>query len=216
MNYLLIEIFSYSIAIGALIGLWRWKQIDPTYLPFVILLCIGLINEALGTILINLIGNNAINSNIYILFEGWIIVWFFYNCGMLRRPRNIFPGMLIFLTLSWIIDNFLIGDLFHFNSYSRILFSFTFVILSIQQVNRLMSTAKPGLLKHPLFIISTGFIIFFTNKILVEIFWLYGLDASKSFRKEVYQIVSYINLFVNLLFAIALLWIPRKRESLLP
>jgi hypothetical protein len=57
-----------------------------------------------------------------------------------------------------------------------------------------------------------GFIAFFTCKILIEIFWVYGLNSSRDFRVEVYRIMTFINLTVNLIYAITLIWMPAKRE----
>ena len=67
----------------------------------------------------------------------------------------------------------------------------------------------------PVFLISIGFIIYFTYEILVEAFSLYGLNNSLEFQKNVYMILTYLNLFVNLLYALAILWIPRKRVHML-
>ena len=79
-------------------------------------------------------------------------------------------------------------------------------------INRLILDERSGLIKNSVFLITIGFIVFFTYKILIEIFWVYGLNASRDFRVEVYRIMTYINLAINLIYALAVLWIPKKRE----
>lgn len=83
-------------------------------------------------------------------------------------------------------------------------------------INRIIITERKSLIRNPVFIICLAFIIYFTYKVLLEIFWLYGLNSSREFRVEVYNIFKYINLFANLIYALAILWIPRKREYMLP
>ena len=48
----LIVVFSFSIAIAAIIGWIRFKKINPAYYPFVICIWIGLLNEILSYIVI--------------------------------------------------------------------------------------------------------------------------------------------------------------------
>ncbi len=47
-------------------------------------------------------------------------------------------------------------------------------------------------------------------------FWLYGLRFSKEFLMNVTTILIYINLFTNLVFALAVLWMPAKHRFSLP
>lgn len=212
MNYLLAELFSYSVGIGALIGLIRIRKIDRAFLPFIVLLWSGLLNEIITTVLINRYGSNAINSNIYVLVESLLITWLFYRLNLFAGHRWFYFAVLLFFGATWLTDNFILSSITRFNSYFRIAYSFSVVLMSIHLLNRQLAISKMGLLKNSVFLICMGFIIFFTYKALVEIFWVYGLNASKSFRVEVYRIMAWINLFVNLIYAIAVLWIPVKRR----
>lgn len=216
MNYKLAEILSYLIGLGAIIGLVRIKKIDQVYYPFVLLLWVGLLNEIINTIVINAGYSNAINDNIYGLLESLIITWFFLRAGVFNNNRKL--GYYVFwgLILLWIIINFLIFNVKQFSSYFNIIYSLYTVIMSINIINQLMLKERKRLIRNSMFIISIGFISFFTYKALIEIFWVYGLNASKDFRVEVYRIMTYINAIVNLFYAIAVLWMPRKREFMLP
>lgn len=212
MNYTLVDILSYSIAAGAIIGLIRLKHIDRAYYPFILLLWIGLLAEIMSSIVIHKGNSNAIFGNIYVLSESILLFVFFKRLGLFSKIENLsffFPVLFVF---AWIWENFIYSDIGYFNSYFRILYSFIVVLMSIHMINRILAEDKRKIIKNPLFLILIGFIIFFTYKTLIEIFWIYGLNSGLEFRTQVYRIMTYINFSVNLIFAIALLWTPRKRE----
>jgi hypothetical protein len=215
MNYTLVELFSYSVGIAALLGVVRYQKVDRAFFPFILLLWVGLLNEILATWFIRIFNTNAVNNNIYVLVESLLILWLFKNLSLFRKQKNLIYLIGSSFVILWVIDNFIISDIYRFSSYFRIVYSFVIVLMSIHMVNRLIVEARGWLLTNPVFLIMFGFIIFFTYKTLVEIFWVYGLNASRDFRLEVYRIMAYINLAVNITYAIAVLWIPRKRESLL-
>jgi len=212
MTNILSEIFSLSILIAGVIALVKFRKSEAAYYPFILLVWIASINEILSVTLINLGFRANINNNVYVLVESLVILWFF------SRLQTVLSKNIVFLTLGlsfivfWFAENLIISKIIYISSYFRIYYSFVIVILSITTVNHLIVTAKRNLLKMPVFLISIGFIIYFTYKILVEAFWVYGLNNSRDFRINVYTILMYLNLFVNLVFALAILWIPRKRE----
>lgn len=212
MNHLLVDILSYSIAVAAIAGLIRYQQVDRSFHPFIILLWIGLANEIIGTLLIARSLPNALNSNIYVLAEALLILFFFERLGLFARKKKLFYLILVIFSLTWSWENFIYGSIHRFGSYFRIFYSFVIVLMSINLLNRLIYEEKKKLVNNPVFLILIGFIIFFTYKALIEIFWVYGLNASKEFRVSVYRIMAYINFSVNLIYAIALIWTPPKRE----
>ncbi|HMG68058.1 MAG TPA: hypothetical protein VK588_10240 [Chitinophagaceae bacterium] len=215
MNAVLPEIFSLSILIAAVIAIFRSGNSDNIYYPFFALIWIATLNEILSIILVNSGSGVNINNNIYVLAESLIILWFFKKVGTVLSNYLVFLIISISFILFWVTENFIISKITFISSYFRIYYSFVIVILSITTVNHLIVTQNKLLLKLPVFLISVGFIIYFTYKILVEAFWIYGLNDSPDFRSNVYAILVWLNLFVNLLFALAILWIPRKREYIL-
>ena len=210
MNYAFIEYASYSIGIASFIGLVRFRKIDQAYYPFIILLWVGSLNELVNTLVINAGYSNAINSNLYILFESMLILWFFKRQHLFQQQPKL---VWIFVTLyaaAWLTELSLFS-IRHFISYFTILYSFITVLMSISMINRLLMSERKLVIKHPLFIICVGFILFFTVAVLVETFWAYGLGSSKQFGMQVYRIQSYTNLITNFIFVFAVLWIPRKQ-----
>jgi len=213
MNATVAEIFALSIVIAGVIALARFKKMDPMFYPFILLIWIGSVNELLSVILVFFKFYTLINNNIYVLGESLTILWFFKKTGTVFSNKTIFLFLGISFIVFWFTENLILD--FYASSYFRIYYSFVIVILSVTTVNYLIVTAKKNLLKMPVFLISLGFIIYFTYEILVQAFSLYGLNNSLEFQKNVYMIMIYLNLFVNLLYALAILWIPRKREYML-
>jgi hypothetical protein len=212
MSHTLIDILSYSIAFAAIIGLVRIKQIDQVYFPFLLLIWLGLLNEIVSTLTIKYFRTNAESSNIYMLAESLLILWFFKRLGLFTSKKILFYVVGSTFIGGWIVDNFIISSIHAFSSYFGILYSFFIVLMSINIINKLIVEERKRLYRNPVFLIMIGFISFFTYKILIEIFWVYGLNSTDEFRTEVYRIMTFINLLVNLIYALALIWIPRKQE----
>ena len=216
MTFTLVQILSFSIAIGAITGLVRFKKTDQAFLPFILFLWSGLINETISTILIYHRHATTINNNIYVLISSLLLVWLFKNWKVFSMQNQKWLYVLASLfVLVWGWEIFIYSSIKTVASYFRVVYSFVIVLLSIQMINKFLLENKTQLLRNPVFLICLSFIIFFTNKILIEIFWLYGINSSNEFAVQVFRIMTYVNLAVNLVYALAVLWIPRKRESLL-
>ena len=158
----------------------------------------------------------AINNNIYVLIESILISWQFKKWGLLQRPRFLFPLLLVLLIISWIVENFIVFKITYISSYFRVLYSFIIVLMSVSVINGLFILDKKDILRNPIFLICIGFIFYYTYKVLVETFWIYGLNHSRGFRNNVYIILTYVNLFANLIYALAVLWMPTKQRFTLP
>jgi len=212
MSFLSNVLCSISIIIAAAIGAWRFGDIHPSFRPFIYCVWLALINESLSIGLIVAGHSNILNSNVYILLEAGLIVWQFYNWGILRTHKILFPGLLALLAAGWLIENFMIAHITQFSSWFRIFYSFIIVLLSINLLNQHIVVEKEMLLKNPVALICLAFIIYYTYKVLVETFWVYGLNESPNFQSKVYFILNYVNLFANLIYALAVLWMPTKHR----
>jgi len=212
MSHTLVEILSFSIGIAAIAGLVRFRQLDQAYYSFIILMWAGLLNEIISTISIAKFNSNAISSNIYVLLESILILSFFQQQELFKKRRMLYPLLTVLFIVCWCVENLIVTGIDRFGSYFRILYSFVIVLMSIHLINNVILEDKKMLLRNPVFLIMIGFIAFFAYKILIEIFWVYGLNASRDFRVQVYRILTYINVTVNLIYAISILWMPGKRE----
>ncbi len=211
MNLTLKFILNYFVGLGALISLIRWKHIQPKDYFFVAYLWVGTINEIISHISITLFKTNAINSNIYTLVSSILLVCQFNNWQLFGSNKQICKWFIAGLTIFWLWENFVHGSIFQFGPYYRISYSFMIVLMAIHMINLLILQQEIAISKNYVFLICISFVLFFSTKILVEIFYLYGLNGSKKFAILVFGIISYVNLFTNILYAIAILWIPKKR-----
>lgn len=212
MNYYQVVIFSASVFIATIIGWVRFRKTGPGCFPFLLCLTLASVNEILSFLLTKAGLYTTINNNIYVLFEALLIIWQFKNWGLFGKYNAFFFLLLAAITITWMLDNFLVTDAWNLNLYFRITCSFIIVLMSIHINNTLIITYRRRLLQNPVFLICTGFIIYFTYKILIEAFWLYGLNKSRDFRISVYLLLTWINLFTNLIYAFAMLWIPKRSQ----
>lgn len=214
MNYLLVDLFSYSIAFSGIIGLVRFKKIDKAYYPFIYLLWVGLANEFASSLCNKYYKTNVVPSNIYCLSESLLILWFFRNMRLFEKERNFWVLFVLYLFLYGIQVS--IFSFFSFTSYYNIIYYFVTVILSIHLIQKLLLSEQGKLVKSPAFLISICFIFYFMVSMITEIFWLYGLTGTSDFETAVYRIVTYGNLAVNLIFILVVLWIPTKSDYTRP
>jgi hypothetical protein len=208
----------YSIAPGAIIGLIRYRKVLKTFRPFIILIVTALITEIVNHVLIYHYGKgNAVIINIYGLVECFLWLWQFYNWNAFRKRSRLLPILVTLLIVIWTADNIILGKLNTFSSWFTIVYSFTLVFLSINEVNRQIVEERKNIFINTKFLACAGILLFYTYRILVESFYLLDMaQANKEFLRELFRILIYVNLFVNLLFAFATIWIPTLQRFYLP
>lgn len=215
MNFELNVILSFSIALAVLISWIRFKRLHPAYYPFIFLLWLGLINEIVSYIIIGKGLSNAVTYNIYSLIEVLLIIWQFKLWRLFNRNVRLYPIMLTLIIVMWVVEILFFGSLYSFNSYFLITSSFILVLMSIAMINQLLARVQESLLRSSIFLVCLGFVFYFTYSVLVEAFWIYGLTENQIFVTNIYTILIYVNLFTNLLYAFAVLWMPTKPKYLL-
>lgn len=211
MSFYTAVVLGFVIFVPALLAFLRFKQIHCSYYPFIYLLWIGSLNELITFLLLMNHLPNAVSSNIYVLVESLLIVSFFRNYQVLRGHDKVYKALLVLITSTWLFETLVINSANEVSVYFRILYSFIVVILSISIINISLTDTRVSVLKNSDFLICACFILFFTYKIMVEMFWLYGLNTSSRFQLLIYDILNYINLFCNIVFMFAVLWMPKKQ-----
>ena len=116
----------------------------------------------------------------------------------------------------WVADNLIIHSITNLNSFFRIGYSFVTVFLSVDQVNNMVVRERKSILRNARFIICLSFIVYYTYKATFEVFFVVKLPLSDYFYKNLFLIMVYVNLFANLLYAFASLWIPTRQKFTLP
>ncbi len=211
MNITIYYITIWSILLPLVVSILRYKKIGSIYLPFILLIWIGCLNELVGEIVVSKGYSNAVSSNIYSLIEAIIILWLFRQMDAPRFIKKIFHYVALGFCIVWTLENVFIGKFgVYFNSYFNMVSGFVIVLISINAINEILVKEK-DLLKNPLFLLCTGFIIYFTYRTLIEAFWIYGQDIGEQFMSKVFSIHSWINLVCNIIFALAILWMQKRQ-----
>ncbi len=209
-NYYTSLVLSASILIPSIIGVFRYNQISFVYRPFIYLLWIGCLAEFLEAYFAYAYHNNVAVGIIYRLCESLILLWFFNKLGIFNNYKIILYFLTtVFITI-WLVDVFFRSSIANFTFYFDIAYALVIVLLSIGVINNLLFVEK-DLLRNATFLICVGLIIFFTYQIIQRMFGLFGLRDSLDFRRNVQRILSIINCFTNLIYAIAVVWM-RKRQ----
>jgi hypothetical protein len=216
MNFYLNAGFSLLIGVGAIIGWVRFNKTDPAFLPFLLLLSIGFLNESISIIVILGGYKNSFNYSIFKLLESFLINWQFLKWRLYNNRNKTYLSLQFVFLILWISEQLLFQNHFRiFSSFFSIIQSLILVSLSIRQINNIVFTDNIPLWRHPVFLICIGFIIYFTYDVGVEMFMILGLTKTPLFRINIYHILIYINLFINVIFICAVLCFPMRKRYIM-
>lgn len=188
---------------------------DPAYHPFVYYCCLSLLVEIPVYVLLlhNMDYIVATIYNLFALAEFYLLTRMFYNWGLFKRNKKIF---ILIITFSFLLFacTLSIRGYTKTNYFARIVDSFALIFFSISAFNKMILNERNNIFKNAKFWICIGLVIFFTYSILVntEQLSFLNIKRTKDFEDKVWMINAYSNLFVNLLYAVAVIWIPRKKN----
>ncbi|HEY4334832.1 MAG TPA: hypothetical protein VGM89_03020 [Puia sp.] len=209
-----IFLLSESILFPFLAGLVRLHRIKrSSYQPFFTLILAGVAAEVLSTfILYVLYGHNAVSNAVYALLEWLLIAWQFRVWGLLRNRKPLFYALLALPCLTWITENLIFGQIVYFSPYFQVVYCFLVVMFSINQINFMITHDYRNLFGNPTFLICIGFIIYFLYRIVFN--WAYqsSLKGANETSTFIIMLFGYVNALTNIIFAIALLRIPKPQK----
>ena len=215
MKHTLLTVFlNHSIIIAAVIACFRFKSISAGYYPFIILIWLGLLNESISLALISNGYSNTTNSNIYVLFDYLLILLQFYKWNGSGPLRYYVVGIIGIVV--WITDNFLMNSIHQNNSVFRVFYSFIVLFFSIDKMNSIIIFENRRIRKNAIFLICAGFIFYYTLKACVESFNMFHPGLTRILLRKFWFILYIVNFITNLLFALAVLWIPKRQRFILP
>jgi hypothetical protein len=212
MKYFFIFLISQSILLPIIAGLVRLRRIDKSYQPFLLLLVIGFLVEIISLISIRLTKENTIPVNIYTLVEWTLLAWQFHVWGFLRQKKKTFYALLGLGALIWIVVNIVFGKIHEFSPYFRFFYYFVIVLLSVNEINFMITHYNRNLFRNPRFLICIGLIIYFVYMIV----YYWAFEISKLGKSEIsisiMVLVAYVNVLANIIYAIAFLLIPAPQK----
>jgi hypothetical protein len=216
MNYTWFIILSASILIAALIAILRFKKLDTGCYPFVFCIWIGTVNELISIIQQEQGHTTAVNNNLYVLIEAILLVGQCWRWEAFDRRKSVFIPLFILIPITWATENFIVFTIAQTQPWFRLFYSCSIVLLAINILNKLIIEVRQPLYRHPVFLITTGWIIYFTYKLIIEACWITQAYATPGFMYNIYSIHTWINCITNLIYATALLWMPKKLPFTLP
>lgn len=213
MTAFFLFLLSQSILIPILIGLIHIKRMGKIYYPFFALLVIGFINELISFIFIHGFQlENSVTSNIYSLIECCLILYQLYVWQNSKKGYWLFVILASTCVVVWIIENVFFFKINTFDSpYFMVLYSFVIVMLSINQINEIITHSKLPLLKNPQIILCVAFVTYFIYQIIYRASEFISVESILYLRLNIG--FAYINFIINLLFAVAVFFITSKNKD---
>ncbi len=205
-----------SIFLAAFIALYLFPKVSLQWFPVMSLVCIAAVNELLSIYLISQGNYSHTNNNIYVLVEAVLILLQFKTAGTFTYRPKLFMALCAGILFVWLLENFYISSISKFYPMFRIFSALIMVGLSIYYINILAVFSRKKLYKDAQFILAVAWLIFFSSKVITEIFWISALRDSHMLKTNIFDIFLYINLFVNILYALALICIPTKYSNIKP
>jgi hypothetical protein len=206
---IIIELSTYSVFIPGIIGMLRWKVMDRSFRPFIMLIWLGCFSEVLLSIIIKLGYYTIPEVNVYFLIEALVILWFLNKQWLFERQPAWMPVLAFMFCGAWVFETLIWKSIAVYAAYYRVATSFIIVLLSITALNQFLLSFTKSLFQESRFFIYTGFILYFTLSVLINAFLLKGVDMSK-FVLNIQVIHLVINIITNLLYGIAALHIPKQ------
>lgn len=206
-------LLSLSVLFPFLSGLLRWRVISQRYCPLFILFGLALFVELVTRYVITLTSKSSGSipvNNLYVLVESILIPLQFVVWGYMYRKLNAFYIIAGILVLGWMAEHLLLGDITRLHPYFRMFYSLLIVLLSINTINYLVIQEERNLDRHPVFIICTGFIIFFTYQLVYEGIYNIVSNLESIDTGKLNTAFSIINAVCNTLYGIAFLLVPAR------
>lgn len=198
-------LLSLSILIPVITSILRFKKLPPNYYPLIVFIILGLLNEILIYCFFSF---HPTFNNIFFLLE------FVLLCIQLRNWKNILTTKWIFYSLIgaaamwWIIDELIFLKILGYKSLLLIFFPFALVLLTTRQLSFIVAIGKTNILKNPVFVFCIAIILFYSYRVLSEIFYHYAPDGQT--KKSIFNMQAYVNVVFNIMLAIAILLVPKK------
>src|SRR5581483_4680569 len=133
-------ILSLSIIFALIIGIVRFRKVDPAYYPFFYDVAAAFVIEIVVQLLMQGGHNFAVvaSLNVYSFIDFFLFAWLFHNWRLFNRSRKTFISIIASFFVAWVIITFFIGSVTTSNYYFRILYSFTLIFFSVSTFNKVV------------------------------------------------------------------------------
>jgi len=208
-NATLISFGFECLAFG--VALFNFRKMKTRYLPVVVSLAMGVINDTVSLCLMFSGLSNSINANIYVLIDLFIIVWLFKKLS--GEQMNYFLVIVIFIGFGlWILDNLILHSLQANNSLYRMGASALIVLMALEKLGDITLFNGPDRVLKTDVLILIGLLVYYCFKTFVECFHVFQMKVDKAFYVLLWLILATMRIITYILFSLAILWAPKKTE----
>jgi len=204
------------------IGLIRFKKMDPAYYSLIYIFGAAALAESTRFILLyhfytrnqEDIYRSYAGYNLYVLAIGLLYTRLYFKWGIFGKRVWLFYLLMVSLPLVWIFEHFLLrGNQIHAQTMVyRLFYAFLLCLYAIQQINRLLVNERGSLLKSASFLVCFCILFFFLPYIITEGIFLFNPKVSLQFEDAVFFFRSIANPINYIIFTLAVLWIPPKKN----
>jgi len=208
MNKLLVFYLSLSILFPFLTILIRFRNLSESYFPLFLLLLVGVVNELVCYFFFSH-NSSAIPTNIYFLLEALLLIWQFRNWKHVLQNKTRYTIIQVSLAILWFVDYIVLQNLDKYTLPFNLYASLLLVLLAVNQLNWLIINDRKNLIKNPIFLICNAVVIYFSYKIVAEVFYYYATE--QSIKRNIFVIEVFVNVVFNILLFLAILCITPKK-----
>jgi hypothetical protein len=214
--FIFTTICSLTNIVPSILGIKKFKLTHNKYHSFIVFLSIGAVSELIARLLIiyHQYRYARILANFYILFEGIVFLFIFFQWEAFKKKIILILFVFLFSAI-WLIDSFILKSFSKVNSLYSVIYSIIIVLFAIKLLQQEYFNNIKYSLKDPLVIISTMLIINYSYRAVFESLYLFKLDFSNDFYSDAFDIFVILNVVSNCTFTYAISCMDlRKRLTL--
>lgn len=204
-------IMAMSCAPPALLGLYRYKRVEPAFHPFILTLVLSLITELVLKLIKDLNAPAVFFSataNVYLIIN-WLLFYFFFLQITVVAARYKKYHVASFLLLC--IAGFCINNPLKAFPYFTLIVSYVYILAgAVKLLSMQVFETRVTIFRNPLFYIAAGAVLFHAMSIFATLLGI-AVTGNTNLDWYVYVAEKIVNVFHYLLFLLAVLWIPRKK-----
>lgn len=188
--------------LNAVLAIYRWNRVDGQHRPFLAYLVVSMafaFQQHFTNWHINF------SASLFVLCEGLLLLWSLNSWRYLDRHRQLFLPLMALFGFVWMVEMLWLWDIRATILYYRVVYSFVLVLVAINGMNSDIVRYKGNLLRHSSFLVAGAIVLYFTYNVLLESFYIAGIEGPSFGIKRVFKLVSLI------IFTLAVLWIPPKK-----
>ncbi len=189
----------------------RRKNIDQLFLPFAVFICVAFLGQMIIELVIASGQHSAVYANCYVLVEFPVFLWMFYRWSS-HKNALLFVTLFVLGLFIWVYDNFIFSSITITTSIYRIYYSLVLILCSINQTNKILFSDHGSLWKNAIFMVSSISIVYYSFRVFIESMFFFQAEMSNEFMRQVFLIMIIVNFFAHLIYTLAILCIPARKE----